>query len=60
MLLEVKDLVTEFPTRKGIVRAVDGVTFGVDAGGGFLTDVHGRQQFQRSMTRSPLYTDRIE
>jgi peptide/nickel transport system ATP-binding protein len=32
MLLEVKDLVTEFPTRKGIVRAVDGVTFGVDAG----------------------------
>jgi peptide/nickel transport system ATP-binding protein len=32
MLLEVKDLVTEFPTRRGIVRAVDGVTFGVDAG----------------------------
>lgn len=32
MLLEVKDLVTEFPTRKGVVKAVDGVTFGVDAG----------------------------
>jgi len=32
MLLEVKDLVTEFPTRKGVIKAVDGVTFGVDAG----------------------------
>jgi len=32
MLLEVKDLVTEFPTRKGVVKAVDGVTFSVDAG----------------------------
>ncbi|MCI1665557.1 MAG: ABC transporter ATP-binding protein [Atopobiaceae bacterium] len=32
MLLEVNDLVTEFPTRKGIVRAVDGVTFSVDSG----------------------------
>ncbi|MGI6230646.1 MAG: ABC transporter ATP-binding protein [Tractidigestivibacter sp.] len=32
MLLEVKDLVTEFPTRKGIVRAVNGVSFGVDSG----------------------------
>ena len=31
-LLEVKDLVTEFPTRKGIVRAVDGVTFSIDRG----------------------------
>jgi peptide/nickel transport system ATP-binding protein len=32
LLLEVKDLVTEFPTRKGIVRAVNGVSFGVDSG----------------------------
>ncbi|MDD5800072.1 MAG: ABC transporter ATP-binding protein [Coriobacteriales bacterium] len=32
MLLEVKNLVTEFPTRKGVVRAVNGVTFGVNAG----------------------------
>lgn len=32
MLLEVKDLVTEFPTRKGVIKAVDGVTFSVDAG----------------------------
>ena len=31
-LLEVKDLVTEFPTRKGIVRAVNGVTFSIDQG----------------------------
>ncbi len=32
MLLEVKDLRTEFPTRRGVVRAVDDVTFSVDAG----------------------------
>lgn len=32
MLLEVKDLVTEFPTRKGVVKAVNGVSFGVDSG----------------------------
>ena len=32
MLLEVKDLRTEFPTRRGVVRAVDNVTFSVDAG----------------------------
>ncbi len=32
MLLEVKHLVTEFPTRKGVVRAVNDVTFGVDSG----------------------------
>ncbi len=31
-LLEVKDLVTEFPTRKGVVRAVNGVTFSIDQG----------------------------
>ena len=31
-LLEVHDLVTEFPTRKGVVRAVNGVTFDVDRG----------------------------
>ena len=31
-LLEVKDLVTEFPTRKGIVCAVDGVTFSIEQG----------------------------
>ncbi len=32
MLLEVNNLSTEFPTRRGVVRAVDGVTFSVDAG----------------------------
>ncbi len=32
MLLEVKDLHTDFPTRKGVVHAVNGVTFNVDAG----------------------------
>ena len=32
MLLEVKDLVTEFPTRKGVVRAVNGVSFSIDNG----------------------------
>lgn len=31
-LLEVNELVTEFPTRKGIVRAVDGVTFSIERG----------------------------
>ena len=31
-LLEVKDLRTQFPTRAGVVRAVDGVGFHVDEG----------------------------
>ena len=31
-MLEVRDLVTEFPTRKGVVRAVDGVTFSIEKG----------------------------
>ena len=31
-LLEVNDLVTEFPTRRGVVRAVNGVSFSVDRG----------------------------
>lgn len=31
-LLEVTDLVTEFPTRKGTVKAVDGVNFSIDRG----------------------------
>ncbi len=31
-LLEVKDLRTQFPTRAGLVRAVDGVSFTLDAG----------------------------
>ena len=32
MLLEVKDLRTEFPTRRGVVHAVEDVSFSVDAG----------------------------
>jgi len=32
MLLEVNDLKVEFPTRAGVVKAVDGVTFSVDSG----------------------------
>jgi peptide/nickel transport system ATP-binding protein len=31
-LLEVRDLVVEFPTRRGILRALDGVSFGIDSG----------------------------
>ena len=31
-LLEVKDLQTQFPTRSGLVRAVDGVSFYLDRG----------------------------
>ncbi|MFN7276686.1 MAG: ATP-binding cassette domain-containing protein, partial [Betaproteobacteria bacterium] len=31
-LLEVRDLVTEFRTRAGVLRAVDGVSFSIDAG----------------------------
>src|SRR4030095_12589506 len=31
-LLEVKDLKTHFPTRAGLVRAVDGVSFYIDKG----------------------------
>ena len=31
-VLEVHDLVTEFPTRKGVVRAVNGVTFDLERG----------------------------
>ena len=31
-MLEVHDLVTEFPTRKGVVRAVNGVTFDLEQG----------------------------
>ncbi|MCC6551494.1 MAG: ATP-binding cassette domain-containing protein, partial [Polyangiaceae bacterium] len=32
MLLEVKDLRTHFFTEEGVVRAVDGISFGVDRG----------------------------
>ncbi len=32
MLLEIENLVTEFATRRGRLRAVDGVSFGLDAG----------------------------
>ena len=32
MLLDVNHIVTEFPTRKGVVRAVNDVTFGIDTG----------------------------
>ena len=31
-MLEIHDLVTEFPTRKGVVRAVNGVTFDLEQG----------------------------
>ena len=31
-LLEVRDLVVEFPTRRGVLRALDGITFAITAG----------------------------
>jgi peptide/nickel transport system ATP-binding protein len=31
-LLEVKDLVVEFPTRRGTLRALDGISFDIAAG----------------------------
>ena len=31
-LVEVKDLQVEFPTRDGIVKAVNGITFSLEAG----------------------------
>ncbi len=32
VVLEVKDLVTHFPTRTGVVKAVDGVSFKIERG----------------------------
>src|SRR5271170_2801844 len=31
-LLDVEDLTVEFPTRRGVLRALDGVSFSIDAG----------------------------
>ena len=47
-LLEVKDLQTQFPTRAGLVRAVDGVSFHVDRGE--LLAVVGESGCGKSMT----------
>ena len=47
-LLEVKDLQTHFPTRAGLVRAVDGVSFYVD--GGELLGLVGESGCGKSIT----------
>ena len=47
VVLEVKDLVTHFPTRTGVVKAVDGVSFAVAAG-----ERAGRFILQRTMEAS--------
>ena len=47
-LLEVKDLKTHFPTRAGVVRAVDGVSFFIDAGE--LLGLVGESGCGKSMT----------
>ena len=54
-MLEVRDLVTEFPTRKGVVRAVDGVTFSIEKGE-ILAVVGGccRSRATSHPARSPL------
>ena len=31
-LLDVQDLVVEFPTRRGVLRAIDGVSLSIEAG----------------------------
>ena len=47
-LLEVKDLQTHFPTRAGLVRAVDGVSFYLDRGE--LLGLVGESGCGKSMT----------
>jgi len=47
-LLDVKDLRTHFPTRAGVVRAVDGVSFFID--GGELLGLVGESGCGKSMT----------
>src|SRR6188474_3316471 len=47
-LLEVNDLQTQFPTRSGLVRAVDGVTFHLDRGE--LLGLVGESGCGKSMT----------
>src|SRR4030095_8108898 len=47
-LLEVKDLKTHFPTRAGLVRAVDGVSFFIDRGE--LLGLVGESGCGKSMT----------
>ena len=47
-LLEVKNLATHFPTREGLVRAVDGVSFYLDRGE--LLGLVGESGCGKSMT----------
>src|SRR5215210_9306713 len=51
-LLEVKNLQTHFPTRAGLVRAVDGVTFQIDEGE--LLALVGESGCGKSMTALSL------
>ena len=52
-MLEVHDLVTEFPTRKGVVRAVNGVTFDLEQGE--ILAVVGESGSARASRRSPSW-----
>ena len=51
-LLEVKDLVVEFPTRRGTLRAVDGISFNIEAGE--VLGVVGESGAGKSMTGAAI------
>jgi peptide/nickel transport system ATP-binding protein len=51
-LLEVKDLVVEFPTRRGTLRAVDGISFSIEAGE--VLGVVGESGAGKSMTGAAI------
>jgi peptide/nickel transport system ATP-binding protein len=51
-LLEVKDLVVEFPSRRGTLRAVDGISFSIEAGE--VLGVVGESGAGKSMTGAAI------